>query len=549
MPSVGRYTLLRRVATGGMAEVWKAKVQGPAGFSKTVAIKKVLPHLVDDENFIEMFIEEAKLVAELVHPNIVQVFDFGELGPREYFLAMEYVPGSNVGRLQKRLLEKGKLLPAGLAVYIAAESARGLGAAHMKTDPVGNPLNIVHRDVSPQNILLSYSGEVKVSDFGIAKVATASTRTAEGMVRGKLAYMSPEQANGQPLDGRADLFALGIILWELLSGKRLFGESSTAEIYGKVSRFEGLSPEQRAAIPPGLVDVVAMALNADPAKRYANMLQFESTLTSLLGAQGNVRAREGLAALMQSAFEDERRVESTPTNEVPAESFGGGTSGVVGGVSDRAIQETVISPASPVSSLTLQSAVQVRGVTPAPGPGPVAEPTSSPQRSGMFAAAGAGAVVLLLVIVLGAKAIFGGAKTAPTPTPLAVATIAPSVAATATIATTPTATLPTTATPAIAKATPTTATAPSPAPTRVAVVSHGTGSLSVKARPWVEVWVDGRQATKETPLRDFKVPAGNHLIRFVNAALHYDAAKNIVVPASGDVAISVDVAKNTVTVQ
>ncbi|HVO31334.1 MAG TPA: serine/threonine-protein kinase [bacterium] len=570
MPTLGRYTLLRRVATGGMAEIWKAKVQGPAGFSKTVAIKKVLPHLVEDSDFIDMFIEEAKLVAELVHPNIVQVFDFGELGPREYFLAMEYVAGANVGRLIKRVQDKGGKIPAGVSLYMIAEAARGLGAAHAKTDPEGNPLNIVHRDVSPQNILVSFGGEVKVSDFGIAKAASASSRTAEGMVRGKLAYMSPEQANGKTLDGRSDLFALGIVLWELLTGKRLFSAGSSPEIYGKVSKFQGLTPEEVAAIPPGLAPVVLPALQPDPNQRYANALQMEQALTAVLGSDGVLRARSMLSSMMQSLFTEERRMEATPTEAVAV-----GTGGVIGATtpSDPNIAETVASPTTPaaISALTLGGSkvevIKPVGDVAKPAEAAPAAPAPEPARprTALYAAIGVAGVMTIVVAILGTKMLTGGSTAKPTATPVVtqLAMGSPTVAASATPAASAaaSATATTVATPASTPAThPAT-----PTPTRIAIatppvtavvptstpheVAHGAGNISVKARPWVSVWMDGKLVTKETPLRDFRVGAGAHTFRFINDALHYDAAKTISVPANGAIVVSVDVAKNTISVQ
>ncbi|HVO31471.1 MAG TPA: serine/threonine-protein kinase, partial [bacterium] len=233
MATFGRYTLIRRVGLGGMAEIWKAKVLGPAGFEKTVAVKKILPELTDDSEFLEMFVDEAKLVADLVHPNIVQVHDFGQVGPRDYFIAMEYVSGANLGSLLKRLKDRGARVPRETAIFIILESARGLGYAHAKRDSAGRSLGIVHRDVSPSNILVSFGGEVKVADFGIAKARSARQTTAEGFVRGKVSYMSPEQAAGGDLDQRSDIFSLGLVFVEMLTGKRFFTGENSRDIYQK----------------------------------------------------------------------------------------------------------------------------------------------------------------------------------------------------------------------------------------------------------------------------------------------------------------------------
>ena len=220
----GQYEILEKIASGGMAELYKAKRTGVEGFQKIVAIKKILPHLADDEEFVTMFADEAKLAAQLNHPNIIHIYDLGKIQAGGYFIAMEYVDGRDLrGRSSsRRHATLGVPLPVPLAVYIASKVASALDYAHRRRDAEGHELNIVHRDVSPQNILISYEGDIKLCDFGIAKAASKASKTQSGALKGKIQYMSPEQAWGKPIDRRSDLFSLGVVLHELLTGERLF---------------------------------------------------------------------------------------------------------------------------------------------------------------------------------------------------------------------------------------------------------------------------------------------------------------------------------------
>jgi tRNA A-37 threonylcarbamoyl transferase component Bud32 len=210
--SYGPYKLLSKLAVGGMAEVFRAKRAGVEGFEKVVAVKRILPHLSDNKEFVDMFIDEAKMVAGLTHPNIVQIFDLGKID-KSYYIAMEYVHGRDLRTILRRAKEKGLRLPLDLSVFIVAQVCSSLEFAHRKKDEQARPMMIVHRDVSPQNILISFEGDVKLTDFGIAKAATKATSTDVGALRGKLLYMSPEQAWGKAMDRRSDLFSLGIVFY------------------------------------------------------------------------------------------------------------------------------------------------------------------------------------------------------------------------------------------------------------------------------------------------------------------------------------------------
>ncbi len=203
----GKYVLLRKIAMGGMAEIFLAKTLGAEGFEKDVVIKRILPHFTEDEDFVTMFIDEARIASRLAHANIVQVFDFNQLDGR-YFIAMEYIEGTDLNTALEEARKLELLLSVPQCVWVVMELAKGLHYAHTKQHQ-GQPLNIVHRDVSPHNTMVAYTGEIKLMDFGIAKAASRSTETQAGTVKGKCAFMSPEQAKGKELDGRSDVFALG----------------------------------------------------------------------------------------------------------------------------------------------------------------------------------------------------------------------------------------------------------------------------------------------------------------------------------------------------
>ncbi|HVO29144.1 MAG TPA: serine/threonine-protein kinase, partial [bacterium] len=226
---LGRYQLLDRIGAGGMAEVHLARVVGAAGFEKLVVVKRLLPTLAAEKDYVKGFVDEGRIAASFSHANVVSTFDFGE-SDGSYFIAMEFVEGKNLRAILDALEANGERMPLPIALYLAAEACRGLDHAHTRTDAAGNPLSIVHRDVSPQNVVVSYDGDVKVLDFGIATSATRETRTAPGIVKGKLRYIAPEQVTGGTVDGRADLFAVGAMLHEILHGRRTLPDLDSAEI-------------------------------------------------------------------------------------------------------------------------------------------------------------------------------------------------------------------------------------------------------------------------------------------------------------------------------
>lgn len=305
----GRYTLLERIAAGGMAEVYKAAWEGEGGFRKLCAIKRVLPGLADDDEFIRMFQEEAALTVRLSHANVVQVFDFGR-AEGDWFLAMEYVAGPSLRGVLNRCRERNERIPGKIAIWIAGEVAKGLGHAHTRRDDAGAPLGIIHRDVSPSNVLLSWSGEVKITDFGIARMASRASHTSPEMVRGKASYLSPEQASGEPpLDARSDLFALGIVLWETLTGRKLFEADSPAEVLTRV--VTAPIPPLAAIIkgvPDAVQELVARALARDRDQRFPDAVAFERACAMLVARLGGVAAAD-VASFLEARFPEHERSE------------------------------------------------------------------------------------------------------------------------------------------------------------------------------------------------------------------------------------------------
>ncbi|MCO4762497.1 MAG: serine/threonine protein kinase [Myxococcales bacterium] len=273
----GRYYLTQKIAMGGMAEIFRAKSVGAEGFEKVVVIKRILPHFSEDESFVTMFQDEARVAAHLNHANVVQIFDFDEV-ENLYYIAMEYVEGQDLKRVLDVGTKVGEPLSIAQAVFIMIEAGQGLDYAH-KREVDGKPLNIIHRDISPHNMMVSYNGEVKIMDFGIAKAASRSTKTRVGTVKGKCAYMSPEQARGKPLDGRSDLFALGVCLWEMLSGKRLFVGDSDFETLNNVLRAEVPSlTEMNPEVPKELDEIVLKSLAKDRDERHKDVAAFVGDL-------------------------------------------------------------------------------------------------------------------------------------------------------------------------------------------------------------------------------------------------------------------------------
>ncbi len=296
----GRYTLLKRIGEGGMAEVFTAIMSGAEGFERLVVIKRLRPHLALNPDAVAQFIDEAKLGSVLTHSNIVTVSDFGKVGDG-YFLAAEYVSGHTLAAISASHAEKfGRPLPAAFVFYMAHEVLAALGYAHDRTDPGGRPLGIIHRDVSPTNIMVSFEGEVKLLDFGIVKATERVSRTREGNVKGNVGYMSPEQARGGEVSNRSDLFSLGLVMFDLLTGEPFYRGSGSGEILYQAAT--GPTAEHLArigALPQPGPEVLRNVLSIDPAGRYASARAFAQAI-----GQSMTVAKSQLAELMRILFRD-----------------------------------------------------------------------------------------------------------------------------------------------------------------------------------------------------------------------------------------------------
>jgi hypothetical protein len=273
-----RFELIAELASGGMATVYLARLSGAGGFQRFVAIKRLHPHLASDEEFVQMFLDEARLAARLHHPNVVPILEIGE-SPQGYYLVMEYVEGDTLARILARSAQAGRMLSPKVSLRICLDTIAGLHVAHELKDDDEQPLHIVHRDVSPQNILIGMDGSARITDFGVARATTRLSTTRTGQLKGKLAYMAPEQAKGSDVDRRADVFAMGIVVWECLTQKRLFkgeGEADTLNrvLYEPIPSCKQTNPEVGAPLEA----VVMKALERDRDKRYANASDFGDAL-------------------------------------------------------------------------------------------------------------------------------------------------------------------------------------------------------------------------------------------------------------------------------
>ncbi|MBL9014276.1 MAG: serine/threonine protein kinase [Myxococcales bacterium] len=551
---LGKYRLEQRLGGGGMAEVFLASTIGAEGFSRKVAIKRVLPGFSDNPAFSSMFVAEAQLSSRLVHPNIVSVLDFDRGPDGGLFLVMELVEGKDLDGLNST-----GLLPIPVVIFTISEVLRGLGYAHDL--PGGADMRgIVHRDVSPHNVLLSWEGAVKVSDFGIAKARSASEATASVFIKGKPAYMSPEQANGSPLDGRSDLFAVGVMLWEMLVGRRLFvGEDTrstlAAVLFGQIPRPRSI----RGDIPKDLEKVVMKLLERDLPARYPTA---EAAIHDLLECHdAPKRGREMLIQLLQERFPQQAQLRGSLMRQRSMGSGQGMTpvplppgartiaDGSVGpsGTPQHQMPAAQIAYAAP----SVSSVMQARTGT-----------LEGPPRSAAPPRRGNGLKIALVVLVTLASAAGAflivakvrGDKAAPDAgagSPDTVASVAPPTIDAAAAPPTPVDAAP----PPADAATPADASAPAPppppdAPAPVPVdagstidaqlpkppeVKKAQGKLEVRAFPVLTVYLDNKRLG-DTPITRM-VPVGKHTLRLVNTDRGYDEKLPIVISADKPVSI------------
>jgi serine/threonine-protein kinase len=557
---IGKYIVKRKLAEGGMAEIYLATHKGPEGFEKEVVIKRVRAFLAGDEGFVQMFIAEARLASRLNHANVVQIFDFDK-HEDSFYLSMEYVRGCSLWDLRKRCREKGLAMPPVLVAHIGAQVAAGLSHAHRLKSPDGEPFNLVHRDVTPHNVLLSLDGAVKLTDFGIAKAGNKLTQP--GVLKGKFAYMSPEQARGEAVDARTDVFALGIVLWEMLTGGRLFDGDSELAVLRAVQESAIASPARlNPDVPEDLDKVVATALDRDPAARFqsaaeleralaqcvlrharsvddtdvstfvrraldAPLTQFIPTPAALLersprqsrpeeAVASEPAPRESTAVLRTDTPSGRGRSVRTPTSE---ESFVSASTHVLSSSEPRPERSTLPLPsvhgsnaAAPVRVAQVMPVVtSASEPVPAPEqkPAPAPEPVSVPEpsrakRSGKGLRAGVGVAALVLIGGVTALVVPAKQPTSPAAPPPAVAPVR-TAAPTEVKAEVP-------AQPAPA---PTAAPAPSAmAPSVTAPAAEAKGILIVTAKPFATVLITGQKPREVQGRTTYSLPPGTYKVTF-----------------------------------
>jgi len=301
---LGKYEIVSLLSVGGMAEVYLACITGPGGFRKFVGLKRILPDLREDEQFVELFMNEARVSAGLSHANIAQVFDFGEEG-EHLFLAMEFVHGVDLLKVIKQAVKRRVVVPPGLAAKVIRDLCLALNYAHTFVDPSGDSRPVIHRDVTPRNVMLSHAGQVKVIDFGIAKVSgTTAVRTDANVIRGSAGYMAPEHLMGEPLDGRADLFCAGVLLYELLTGTRLFASKDLAEATRRILQQKVQPPHELVeGLSPALSAVALRALRREPAERFATGREMARALED--SVRGELFDEDAVGAWVREHFPEQ----------------------------------------------------------------------------------------------------------------------------------------------------------------------------------------------------------------------------------------------------
>ncbi|MBK9032498.1 MAG: serine/threonine protein kinase [Myxococcales bacterium] len=373
----GKYYLLERINVGGMAEVFRSKAYGVEGFERLVAVKRILPNIAEDKEFIKMFIDEAKIAVQLNHANIAQIFDLGVVDS-SYYIALEHVHGRDLRNIFDRCRTANEPMPVAQACFVIMKICEGLDYAHNKRDQGGRDLNLVHRDVSPQNILVSFEGEVKLIDFGIAKAAGKGQKTQAGILKGKFGYMSPEQVRGLPLDRKSDIFSCGIVLYELLTGERLFVGESDFSTLEKVRNVEILPPSTyNRKIPDELERIVLKALAKDTEDRYQNAIDLHDELQAFVYTAGEFYSRKDLAAWMKKTFgkeieEETAKLETYRQLKPPPELLAGGRGPAA------APAQVNKPPAVPPGARRTTSMPSVPPPTPGTGGAPVTRPPPPP---------------------------------------------------------------------------------------------------------------------------------------------------------------------------
>jgi serine/threonine-protein kinase len=555
---VGKYQLVNKLATGGMAEVFLAKVEGPMGFEKTLVLKRILPHLAEDPQFVGMFFTEARVAAQLNHPNVVQIFDFGQ-ADGTYYLAMEHIDGPDLRTLAARAVQAGVSLPPAFCAKLISAACEGLAFAHDFTDPTtGESLGLIHRDISPDNILLSRQGAVKVVDFGIAKASNQSHKTRTGLIKGKIAYMPLEQLQGQPLDRRVDVYALGVVLYELLTGHHPF-EATTDVSMMQAILFEPLVPaaSRRPDLPEALLRILDAALPKVREQRYPDCLALQADLERFILSTGQPMGARELAQWVERLCP-----KGSVTGRHPTVSTGDAT-----GLESTALSpqrtpttgktrpKTMAAPAlAPTSEqepeIVLEpTRLSAHGLPPATEISKAADPKQEDvappprrNRTGLGVAVGG-----LALLAAGSGVLFFRGSPAPqvpatsipsasppvkaTPPPVAASRPAeappqvppPPVVEQAALPTEPPPEQPVEAQAPLAAPAPQSEPAPRPKVSQKA-------KLTFRIRPYATVLLDGT-ALGQTPLAPVQVSIGTHTVRLINRDLGKDITRTVEVKA------------------
>ncbi|APR80063.1 serine/threonine protein kinase [Minicystis rosea] len=435
----GRYETLQPIASGGMATVHLARAVGAGGFERLVAIKVMHPGMSDDPDFSAMFLDEARVAARIRHPNVVGTVDVQD-GPEGLFLVMEYVEGPSLFAITRAASKRGQRVPIGVALRIVIDALLGLHAAHEQTGPAGEPLNIVHRDVSPQNILVSVDGQAKITDFGVARAEARLSSTRRGEVKGKLAYMPPQQVRAEPLDRRADVYGAGVVLWELLAGERLFRADNDGALVVAVMTGAQRSPRDVNPSVAAALDRECMrALRVDPAERHPTALAFAEALEVAAEEAGITLATPRVLAGYVKELGAHKPIEVPPMEVIPGEGSGRSRPGssarlpapdASGGLAAAPAASAAPAIAAHAQAPAADGNSQVASVLSAPSA------ALAPQRS----PARIGAMIAVLVAVAGAAVmgtrLLGGTASAPAPAASAAsaASTLPSASASATAA-------------------------------------------------------------------------------------------------------------------
>jgi serine/threonine-protein kinase len=473
----GKYTLLTRLATGGMAEIFLARLSGAAGFQKHLVLKRILPQYAEDEHFVAMFLDEARIAAQISHPNVCQVYELGEVDG-QYFLTMEYLDGVPLASLMRRASRTPRAADTRLIAGLMVQASAGLHHAHELRDANGRPLGLVHRDVTPQNLFVTVDGVLKVLDFGVAKAAGASARTRTGSVKGKYAYMSPEQLKGEALDRRADVFALGVVLFEALTGRRLFWRDTDFLIFKAINEDPiPLVRDYRVDCPLALAEIVARAIDRDRENRYPTVRAMGEAVAEVVQPLGNPAIAEAINEILADEIMERRLL----------------------------VQKAIANASGDVTGpFSLVEAPTMAAPMAAPG---------EPRRSRWMAVALvlSAAAILAAGIVIGVRSV-GNVEpqpsvTAPPPEDAAsVVKVIPDAA-------------PVAPAPAVAVAPVKT---PPPPPRHVSAPRPKPpvgppGFVSIDSKPYATIFVDGRNVG-ETPVFKLQLTPGKHRVRAVSSA-------------------------------